>query len=121
MLAATAPLPAPPLRDEPGSVDVTFVMPCLNEAQSLPACLAMTTEAAQTLLDRHGLRSEVLIADNGSTDGSQALARSLGARVEPVDERGYGAALRGGLRAAKGRFLVMGDADGSYDFREAVP
>ena len=121
MPSSTALSPKPPLRDKVGSVDVTFVMPCLNEIQSLPACLAMTTEAAQALLDRHGLRSEVLIADNGSTDGSQALARSLGARVEPVAERGYGAALRGGLRAAKGRYLVMGDADGSYDFREAIP
>lgn len=121
MLGAAALPPTAPLNRGPGPVDVTFVMPCLNEIQSLPACLAMTTEAAQVLLDRHGLRSEVLIADNGSTDGSQVLARSLGARVEPVAERGYGAALRGGLRAAKGRFLVMGDADGSYDFREAIP
>lgn len=101
-------------------VDVSFVMPCLNEAVSLPTCIRMAQEAAGRLSGEFGLKSEVVIADNGSTDGSQALAASLGARVVPISERGYGAALRGGFAAASGRFLVMGDADGSYDFREAV-
>ena len=100
--------------------DVSFVMPCLNETLSLPACIGMAQEAAAELDRRFGLKSEIVIADNGSTDGSQALAQRLGARVVRVRERGYGAALRGGFTAARGRFLVMGDADGSYDFREAV-
>lgn len=78
-------------------------------------------EALQQLYRRHGLRGEIVLADNGSTDGSQALAHRLGARVVQVLERGYGAALRGGFEAAHGRYLVMGDADGSYDFREAAP
>jgi hypothetical protein len=103
------------------AIDVSFVLPCLNEAQSLEACIGMAREAIDRLGARHGLRGEVVLADNGSTDGSQALARRLGARVAPIAERGYGAALRGGFTAARGRFLVMGDADGSYDFREAVP
>lgn len=103
------------------AADVSFVMPCLNEVQSLPVCIAAAQESLAILADRHGLRGEILVADNGSTDGSQALSARLGARVVPVSERGYGAALRGGFTAARGRFLVMGDADGSYDFREAVP
>ena len=105
----------------PGAADVSFVLPCLNEVQSLGACIAAVREAIDALAARHGLKGEILIADNGSTDGSQALAMRLGARVVPIAERGYGAALRGGFSAARGRFLVMGDADGSYDFREAVP
>jgi glycosyltransferase involved in cell wall biosynthesis len=103
------------------AIDVSFVLPCLNEAQSLKVCIGMAREAIDVLGARHGLRGEVVLADNGSTDGSQALAMRLGARVAPIAERGYGAALRGGFTAARGRFLVMGDADGSYDFREAVP
>jgi glycosyltransferase involved in cell wall biosynthesis len=102
------------------AVDVSFVMPCLNEAVSLPTCIGMAKAAGEQLLAAYGLTSEIVIADNGSTDGSQVLAMSLGARVVPVTERGYGAALIGGFKAARGRFLVMGDADGSYDFREAV-
>src|SRR4051812_19236604 len=102
-------------------VDVTIVMPCLNETQCLPHCIGNAREALDRMRDQLGLRGEILIADNGSTDGSHALAVRLGARVTPVAERGYGAALRGGFAAARGRFLVMGDADGSYDFRDAVP
>ena len=102
--------------------DVSFVLPCLNEVQSLGVCIATAwREAIDVLGARHGLSGEILLADNGSTDGSQALGRQLAARVISVRERGYGAALRGGFTAARGRFLVMGDADGSYDFREAVP
>src|SRR5690242_10576369 len=102
------------------AVDVSFVLPCLNEAQALPACIGQVREAIEALRVRRGLGSEVIVADNGSTDGSQALAIKLGARVATVAERGYGAALRGGFEAARGRYLVMGNADGSYDFREAV-
>ena len=109
------------LAREPAAADVSFVMPCLNEVRSLAPCIA----AIRTALDRighdYGLSGEILVADNGSTDGSQALAVSLGARVVDVREKGYGAALRGGFAAARGRYLVMGDADGSYDFREAAP
>ena len=101
-------------------VDVSIVLPCLNEVKSLAPCIRAAMEALDELLRLHGLSGEVLLADNGSTDGSQALALRLCARVVAVPERGYGAALRGGFLSARGRFLVMGDADGSYDFREAV-
>jgi len=103
------------------AVDVSFVLPCLNEVQCLEPCILMIRDALAELDQRLGLKGEIIVADNGSTDGSQALALRLGARVVAVSERGYGAALRGGFTAARGRFLVMGDADGSYDFREAVP
>ena len=107
---------------EPASsaIDVSIVMPCLDEARSLGHCVANAREALAELRRRHGLAGEIVVADNGSSDGSQRLAASLGARVVPVAERGYGAALRAGLGAARGRYLIMGDADGSYDFREAV-
>jgi glycosyltransferase involved in cell wall biosynthesis len=102
------------------TVDVSIVMPCLNEADCLPACIANAGEALALMRERLGLSGEILVADNGSTDGSQELARRLGARVVPVSERGYGAALAGGARAAAGRYILMGDADGSYDFRDGV-
>jgi glycosyltransferase involved in cell wall biosynthesis len=101
--------------------DVSFVMPCLDEALSLGDCMSLIAEAAAAVERDYGLACEVVVADNGSTDGSQAIAEGLGARVVAVSERGYGAALRAGFTAASGRYLVMGDADGSYDFREAVP
>ena len=87
-------------------------MPCLNEAETLPACVGK----ARRFLREHQVAGEVLVADNGSTDGSPELAAKLGARVVAVTERGYGNALRGGIAAARGRFVVMGDADDSYDF-----
>jgi len=92
--------------------ELSVVMPCLNEEQTLPACIA----AAQRGIAVLGLRGEVVVADNGSSDGSVELATRLGARVVSVWEKGYGAALRGGITAARGRYIVMGDADGSYDF-----
>jgi len=103
------------------TVDVTIVMPCLNEAKTLPLCIPVAFEALALLKSRLGLSGEVVVSDNGSTDGSHDLARSLGARVVRCRRRGYGAALTAGIQAAAGRFIVMGDADGSYDFREAVP
>lgn len=105
---------------ETSAVDVTIVMPCLNEAQSLPHCIANAQEALRRIAHEYGYGGEIVIADNGSTDGSQALAASLGARVVPVAERGYGAALIGGSRASYGKYILMGDADGSYDFTDGV-
>ena len=101
-------------------IDVTIVMPCLNEVDCLEACIGNAKEALAILSEKFSLTGEILIADNGSTDGSQLLAETLGARVVPIAARGYGAALSGGFTAARGRYLVMGDADGSYDFRNAV-
>ena len=101
-------------------VDVSVVMPCLNEFQCLPHCIANAREALRLIREIYGLAGEILIADNGSTDGSQSLATSLGARVVDVAERGYGAALIGGGRAAYGQYVLMGDADGSYDFTDGV-
>jgi len=103
-----------------GAVAVSIVIPCLNEVRSLGACIATAREALFILADRMGLAGEIVVADNGSTDGSQALAVQLGARVVEVRGKGYGAALRGGFDATHGAFLVMGDADGSYDFRESI-
>jgi glycosyltransferase involved in cell wall biosynthesis len=91
---------------------VTIVMPCLNEAESLKPCIEKARKAIEDL----GIQGEVLIADNGSTDGSVELAESLGARVAHIKARGYGAALQGGFAAARGKYILMGDADGSYDF-----
>jgi hypothetical protein len=93
-------------------LELTILMPCLNEAETIEVCV----RKARGYLERAGVHGEVLVADNGSTDGSQALALACGARVVPVTEKGYGAALMGGIRAARGRFVVMGDADDSYDF-----
>ncbi|QQR41193.1 glycosyltransferase family 2 protein [Devosia rhizoryzae] len=87
-------------------------MPCLNEAETLATCI----DKAQSFLARTGIAGEVLIADNGSTDGSQAIAAAHGARVVHADQRGYGAALATGIVNARGRFVIMGDADDSYDF-----
>jgi hypothetical protein len=100
--------------------DVTIVMPCLNEIESLPHCIANALDALARMRTELGLSGEIVIADNGSTDGSQALATELGARVVPVAARGYGAALIGGCTGAEGRYIVMGDCDGSYDFTEGV-
>ncbi|MEI8293175.1 MAG: glycosyltransferase family 2 protein [bacterium] len=98
-------------------MEVTILMPCLNEAETLAGCIA----AARRGLLAAGIEGEILIADNGSTDGSQAIARDLGARVLDVPDRGYGNALRHGMEAAKGRFLIMGDSDLSYDFGDIKP
>jgi glycosyltransferase involved in cell wall biosynthesis len=102
-------------------VDVSIVMPCLNEHRTLAHCIEGARRALDVLATRHALAGEIVIADNGSTDGSQELASRLGARVVNVSRPGYGAAVCGGFGAARGRYLVMGDADGSYDFLEAVP
>ncbi|HEX7052616.1 MAG TPA: glycosyltransferase family 2 protein [Burkholderiales bacterium] len=92
--------------------ELTILMPCLNEAATVGGCVAK----ARAFLERAGIDGEVLVADNGSQDGSQTIAERAGARVVQVAERGYGAALAGGIRAARGRYVIMGDADASYDF-----
>jgi glycosyltransferase involved in cell wall biosynthesis len=97
-----------------GDVEVSVVMPCLNEADTLEACIWK----AQAGLVEANACGEIVIADNGSTDGSADLALSCGARVVRVTAKGYGNALMGGIEAARGRFVIMGDADDSYDFRE---
>ncbi|MEO0464538.1 MAG: glycosyltransferase family 2 protein [Pseudomonadota bacterium] len=104
----------------PDTPDVTIVMPCLNEIESLPHCIGNALDALAGMRTQLGLSGEIVIADNGSTDGSQALATELGARVVPVEARGYGAALIGGCTGAAGRYIVMGDCDGSYNFTEGV-
>src|SRR5579872_3959488 len=92
-------------------------MPCLNEAETVATCV----RKAIGFLAESGISGEVLVADNGSTDGSQALASEAGARVVPVTEKGYGNALMGGIVAAKGKYVIMGDADDSYDFTNLMP
>jgi glycosyltransferase involved in cell wall biosynthesis len=95
-------------------IEVSIVMPCLNEAETLLGCI----EEAYRAIESCGVKAEILIADNGSTDGSQQIAREAGARVVPVTEKGYGNALIGGIAQAHGKYVLMGDADGSYDFGE---
>jgi hypothetical protein len=107
---ATPVAPAEPVAAQP--LELTILMPCLNEAETLATCV----RKARGYLARSGVVGEVLIADNGSTDGSPTLAREAGARVIHVPQRGYGAALAAGIAAARGRFVIMGDADDSYDF-----
>lgn len=94
------------------NLELTILMPCLNEAETVRTCV----EKARAYLARAGIVGEVLIADNGSTDGSKELATQAGARVVPIPQRGYGAALIGGIAAANGKYVIMGDADDSYDF-----
>jgi len=99
------------------SVELTVVMPCLNEAETVAICV----QKAATFLVEHGIDGEVVVADNGSTDGSQQLAADAGARVISVPHRGYGNALLGGIEAARGRYVIVGDADDSYDFTALMP
>lgn len=96
------------------AIDLTIVMPCLNEAETLGECI----EKARVGIERSNVRGEVLVADNGSKDDSVQIAEKLGARIVHVQEKGYGNALRGGIQAASGKWIVMGDADDSYDFSE---
>lgn len=99
------------------TLELSIIMPCLNEAETLAICIGK----ARDYLERHKIAGEVLIADNGSSDGSQEIATNSGARVVPIPERGYGSALRGGIAAAKGQYIIMGDADDSYDFTNLSP
>jgi glycosyltransferase involved in cell wall biosynthesis len=95
-------------------VELSVVMPCLNEAPTVGICVKKAIDS----LKRHGIRGEVIIADNGSSDGSQQIAREMGARVVNVERRGYGSALQSGIAAAQGQFVLMGDADDTYDFSQ---
>jgi len=104
------------MKDE-ASLDLTILMPCLNEAETIEACVTKGLGS----LEKLGLTGEVVVADNGSTDGSQQMAESLGARVVPVSAKGYGNALRGGIESARGRWVIMADADDSYDFSNIAP
>jgi len=96
------------------AVELSIIMPCLNEARTLATCI----RKAQSFLERTGISGEIVIGDNGSTDGSQQIARELGARVVDVPTRGYGAALCGAIAAADGRYCIMADSDGSCDFEK---
>jgi len=102
------------LRGERDSPELSIVMPCLNEAETLELCIL----GARRGFDELNITGEIIVADNGSTDGSQAIASRLGARVVNVETKGYGSALIGGIAAARGDFVVMGDADDSYDFSD---
>ncbi len=98
-------------------MELTVVMPCLNEAETVATCV----RKAVAFIADNGIDGEVVVADNGSTDGSRELAADAGARVVPIPERGYGNALMGGIVAARGEYVIMGDADDSYDFTNLMP
>src|SRR5213594_1513183 len=102
---------------QPAVLELSIVMPCLNEAETLATCI----RKARAAIEKLGVEAEIVVADNGSSDGSQALARELGVRVVDVERKGYGSALIGGIAAAQGRFVIMGDADDSYDFTAIGP
>ncbi|MCX7548188.1 glycosyltransferase family 2 protein [Xanthomarina sp. F1114] len=97
--------------------ELSIVMPCLNEAETLEVCISK----AKRFLVKNQVNGEIIIADNGSTDGSQQIAEALGAKVIPVKEKGYGSALRGGIEAASGTYIIMADADDSYNFEALSP
>ena len=98
-------------------MELTVVMPCLNEAETVATCV----RKAIGFLAASGISGEVLVADNGSTDGTSGWPTSAGARVVPISEKGYGNALMGGIVAARGKYVIMGDADDSYDFTNLMP
>lgn len=110
--AVSAPFPVGGIQPETGAFELSVVLPCLNEAPTLGACI----EKIQATLRLHNIRGEVVVADNGSTDGSVAIAENKGARVTYVKAKGYGNALMGGIAAAAGKYIVMGDCDDTYDF-----
>jgi glycosyltransferase involved in cell wall biosynthesis len=105
---------APPETMSSDQMEVSVVIPCLNEARSIGICV----EKALAAFRKAGVRGEVVVAGNGSTDGSIAIAEARGARVVPVALRGYGRAVRKGIEEARGQFIIMGDADDSYDFSD---
>jgi glycosyltransferase involved in cell wall biosynthesis len=100
-----------------GFVELSIVMPCLNEAETLASCI----RKAKEFLEETGISGEIIVADNGSSDGSQEIARELGTRLVAAEPKGYGNALMGGIQAAHGTYVIMGDADDSYDFTKLLP
>ena len=103
------------------NVDISIVIPCLNEAETITMVVENAISALKEIKAIYDLNGEVVVADNGSTDGSIELATKAGARVERVSSKGYGAAIRGGVLQSSGRYIIMGDADGAHDFHDAVP
>jgi glycosyltransferase involved in cell wall biosynthesis len=103
--------------EAPAAVEISIVMPCLDEVETLATCIAMARQA----IEKGGYSAEIIVADNGSSDGSQLIARELGVRLVDVHKKGYGSALIAGIDAANGRFVVIGDADASYDFSAIAP
>lgn len=98
-------------------IELSIIMPCLNEARTLPICI----QKAKNFLDGHGIKGEIIIGDNGSKDGSQEIARTHGAEVVDIPRRGYGCALQGCIERARGKYIIMGDSDDSYDFSKLMP
>jgi len=117
MVTETQSLPAEQIQVDENGTELSILMPCLNEAETLATCVIK----AQKALDDLNISGEIVIADNGSTDGSPEIATTLGARVVHVAEKGYGSALLGGIKAARGKYIIMGDADDSYDFTNLGP
>jgi hypothetical protein len=117
MQATLSPTDEPALDEIDCPIEVSVVMPCLNEARTVGRCVDKAFQALRQM----GVKGEVIVADNGSMDGSQALARLQGARVIHAEEKGYGAALQAGIAAARGQYVIMGDADDSYDFSRLEP
>jgi glycosyltransferase involved in cell wall biosynthesis len=109
-----ASVPPPETEEALATVDVSVIMPCLNESAAIGTCVTKALQAIREL----NLNGEVIVGDNGSVDGSQEIASALGARVISIPEPGYGAALQGAIAAARGRFVLMGDSDDSYDFTQ---
>lgn len=113
-IESSAAAPKPPTERGAKPLELSIVIPCLNEADTLSTCIRKTLET----LAKHSIAGEIIVADNGSTDGSVAIARSEGASVVSVTNKGYGCALKAGIESSHGHFVLMGDADDSYDFRE---
>lgn len=111
-MSASLKTPLPAAAPDQAPVELSVVMPCLNEAETLRGCILKAQEALRAA----NIRGEIIVADNGSTDGSQQIALESGARLVNVNQKGYGSALRGGIAAARGKYILMGDADASYDF-----
>src|SRR5512140_1492331 len=105
------------MADHPGDIELSIVLPCLNEERTVAACVSQ----ALAFLHESLVSGEVIVADNGSVDRSREAAAQAGARVVCVEEKGYGSAVRGGIEAALGRFIIMGDADQSYDLGHLMP
>lgn len=108
---------ATPSEASGSGIELSVVLPCLNEATTVGTCI----NKAMAFIEEHGISGEVIVADNGSSDGSREIAHDLGARVVLVEEKGYGSALRGGIEAARGKYIIMGDSDDSYDFTSLMP